>query len=79
MGAEEKIWTNEHVTQHGLGRLLCLSSHRLPDFKYFTEFYCMQKSYSFLNCLSGSGKYGVVINLSLKEIFSLQLEMFERN
>lgn len=32
MGTEEEIWTNEHVTQLGLGCLLCLNSHELPDF-----------------------------------------------
>lgn len=46
MGAGEKIWTNEHVTQRGLGRLLCLNSHRLQD---FTEFYRIFKSCHFLN------------------------------
>lgn len=39
MGAEEKIWTNEHFTQRGLGRLLCLSSHKLINLKSLTEFY----------------------------------------
>lgn len=35
MGTEDGIWTNEHVTQLGPGRLLCLSSHGL--FKCLTE------------------------------------------
>lgn len=54
MGTEEEIWTNEHVTQHGLGRLLCLNSHRLPDFKCLTEFYHILKPTSLLNSLNGT-------------------------
>lgn len=55
---------NMLVTQHGLGRLLCLNSQKV------FSFYRILKPISSLNSLNGTEeKYSLVMNLTLKEIF----------
>lgn len=71
MGTGEEIWTNEHVTQHGLGCLLCLNSHRLPVFKCFTECQQVLKPVSFLDGLKLGLKKSSSHKTDFKKIFEM--------